>query len=69
MVSMEVQRKVKAGEGRDFAVGVTSGPRTTAQVPAYTGQELSEALGPTRAEMDELFRSWRERQRAEQSSP
>jgi hypothetical protein len=66
---MEIERKVKVGDGRDFIVGVTSGPRTTTQVPAYTRTELEETLADTGIRMRDLFRPWRERQRRETQSP
>lgn len=66
---MEIERKVKAGEGRDFVVGVTSGPRTTTQVPAYTTRELEESLADVGTRMNTLFRPWRERQQSSVQPP
>lgn len=53
---MEIERDVKLEYGGDAEGGLSSGPRNMEQLPAYTDDEIAEALGPISDEIEEAFR-------------
>jgi hypothetical protein len=54
---MEIERGVRIEYGGESEAGLSSGPRNTEQLPAYTDAEMTEALGDDlSAEIEGLFR-------------
>ncbi len=53
---MEIERGVKIEYGGDAEAGLSSGPRNMEQLPAYTDDEMAQALGDVSAEIEDLFR-------------
>ena len=53
---MEIERGVKIEYGDDWEAGLSSGPRSMEQVPAYTTEELEQGLGKVSAEIERVFR-------------
>lgn len=53
---MEVERDVELEYGGDAEGGLSSGPRNMDQLPAYTDDEIADALGDVSEEIEEAFR-------------
>ena len=53
---MEVERDVELEYGGDAEGGLSSGPRNMEQLPAYTDDEMADALGDVSEEIEEAFR-------------
>ena len=54
---MEIERGVKIEEYEgDWEAGLSSGPRSMEQLPAYTDEELLQGLGAVSEEIERIFR-------------
>jgi hypothetical protein len=53
---MEIERDVKIEYGGESEAGLSSGPRNMEQLPAYTDEEVAQALGEVNAAIERLFR-------------